>query len=141
MKNILLDTNVILDFALNRQDFYVAAKIILGAAYSGKIAAFISASSVTDIFYIVKKNRDRKLALEFLKDLTTFVGVANVNKDIILDALESDLIDFEDAVQDCTAVKNDIEIILTRNEKDFKGSRCNIVNPDDFVSKYLFDIK
>jgi len=72
-----------------------------------------------------------------LIDLTSFIQIANVDHIVIENALNSDLYDFEDAVQDCVAQINQIDIIITRNIKDFKKAKTKIMSPKDFLKFHL----
>ena len=99
MKKVLLDTNIILDFILYREAFYQDAEVIFELSSNQEICSFISASSITDLFYIIKKQKDKDTAKRFLIDLTSFIQIANVDNIVIENALNSDLYDFEDAVQ------------------------------------------
>jgi predicted nucleic acid-binding protein len=137
MKMVLLDTNIILDFILTREDFYANSEIILKSAFNKKIIAYITASSVTDIYYIVRKEKSKKLAKDFLSNLIKFIEIAEVNKDIIIKALNSDFKDFEDSVQECSAEFNGIDLIITRNTKDFLNIKTTVLNPNDFINNYL----
>jgi len=137
MKKVLLDTNIILDFILYREAFYQDAEVIFELSSNQEICSFISASSITDLFYIIKKQKDKDIAKRFLIDLTSFIQIANVDHIVIENALNSDLYDFEDAVQDCVAQINHIDIIITRNIKDFKKAKTKILSPKDFLKFHL----
>jgi predicted nucleic acid-binding protein len=133
----LIDTNIILDFLLEREPFYNQADIIIKSAFDNKIKAYITATTVTDIYYITRKMKNSSIAKEFIKSLVLFIEVANVNKDIVLKALNSNLDDFEDAIQEYSAVTNGIDILVTRNERDFVGSKTDAITPEEFVNDYL----
>ncbi len=137
MKKVLLNTNIILDFILYREEFYQDAEVIFEISSNQEIRSFISASSITDLFYIIKKQKDKDIAKRFLIDLTSFIQIANVDHIVIENALNSDLYDFEDAVQDCVAQINQIDIIITRNIKDFKKAKTKILSPKDFLKFHL----
>lgn len=135
MKKILLDTNIILDFFLERTPFIKDAEKILKLAFNKKITAYITSTSVTDIFYIAKKKLGKEETLTLLIELLTFIDIANVNKEIILNALRSKLTDFEDAVQDNSAKYNNINLIITRDKKDYKNAISTIITPEDFLKQ------
>jgi predicted nucleic acid-binding protein len=137
MISILIDTNIILDFLLERKPFNEDSEKILKSVFNHSIKGYISATTVTDIYYIMRKERDLTTAKDFIKNLVSFINVANVNGKIILSSLKSDIKDFEDAVQECSAIFNDIDIIITRNEKDFISSKVKVHNPKQFITEYL----
>ncbi len=139
---VLLDTNIVLDYILERQDFVENARQIFRLAYDKKIEAYFSANTITDIFYIVRKYKPKDEVLCFLQNLLSFVDVANVNKTVILKALNSNFPDFEDAVQNFSAINSDIKIIVTRNLKDFNDSHLKYLNQHNllnFLNKKTFN--
>ena len=137
MKRVLIDTNIILDFALEREMFFEDADKILQLAFEKKIAAFITATTVTNIYYIARKEKGKNETLGFIKSILEFIDIADVNKSVILNALELGYRDFEDAIQDSSAQNIDISIIITRNEKDFMSSKLNVNNPKTFLNGFI----
>jgi predicted nucleic acid-binding protein len=133
MKKVLFDTNIILDIALKREPFFEDAFKLFELIDKGKITGNITASTVTDIYYISKKEKGHKSAIDFIKSLIEVVEVIGVDKDVILKALCSNIKDFEDAVQTSAAEMNEIGIIITRNEKDFANSELKIISPKKFL--------
>lgn len=133
MKKVLLDTNVVLDFALAREPFFEHAQSILALAFEQKIMAYLSATTVTDLYYIARKNKGSAETKLFLSDLLTFIEVAEVGKNSVLKALESDFKDFEDALQDCVAQENQMDYLITRNLEDFKQAQIKVLNPEQFL--------
>ena len=133
MIRVLLDANVVLDVALKRPRFYHDAANIFKKIHEGKVQAFVSATTVSVVFYILQKQSNKEKALQFLSRLIQVVDVAGIDKEIIVDALISGWNDFEDALQNCAAQKNDIEVIVTRNTKDYMQSKMKIYSPADFL--------
>jgi predicted nucleic acid-binding protein len=134
---ILIDTNVILDLALERQPYHVAAERILEASDFERFHLFISASMVTDIYYVLRKQIGKQNAWNYLRDLFVSVDVCQVDKRSVLQALSSTFSDFEDAVQYFAALDSGIEMILTRNPGDFPGSSVPVIDPQVFVRDHL----
>ncbi len=130
---ILIDTNIILDIALEREAFVEQAVLLFKTAQKRSIQMFITATTVTDLYYIIRKEKGKKMSFAFLEDLLEFMDVASVDKQIVLQALHSDVSDFEDAIQVYSAQQITISTIVTRNEKDFLHSRLNIYNPESFL--------
>jgi predicted nucleic acid-binding protein len=114
---VLIDTNVILDFVLNRTPFADGATALFQHIEQKTFSAVVSASAVTDIFYLLKKGRVDAIA--FLKDFLFAVDVLGVDKEIVMYALHSGWTDFEDALQAQVAIENNIDAIVTRNTKDY----------------------
>jgi hypothetical protein len=99
------------------------------------VEGYVSATSITDIYYIASKQTDKIKARDFIIDLIKIVNVVGIDKEIIVDAIESDLKDFEDAIQAFAAEYNEIEIIVTRNVGDFKGSTIEAIEPKELVKR------
>lgn len=131
---VILDTCVILDVLLDREPFVYDGRRILEYSIDDKITAFITAKSVTDIFYLFKKNtHSSAAAIKNIKDLIEMVRILDTTAEDIFMALEKDPKDFEDAVMEATAIRNKMDAIITRNEKDFLGEGVRIINPADFT--------
>ncbi len=130
MKKVLFDTNIILDIALKRIPHYEASSKLFELIDLESIEAYITGSSVTDIYYIARKEKGRDITRKFLLELIQIVPVLGVDHTIIFQALQSD---FEDAVQAFSAGANDLEYIITRNKKDFVGSEIEILSPEEAI--------
>ena len=137
MRSILFDTNIILDFILHREPFFEDSSKALNLAYDKRIIGFVSASTITDLYYIIRKNKNKNIAKNFITDLIEFIEIADVNKEIILQALKSDLNDFEDSVQEQTASVYGIQYIITRNIDDYKLSVVEAITPGFFLEKMM----
>jgi predicted nucleic acid-binding protein len=134
MTQVLLDTNIVIDFALKREPFYSGASIVFSSVLDGKCEAYLTANSVTDVFYILKKENGHTQTIDFLKVILNFIDILGVDKNLIIKALYSNWRDFEDALQAQTAIGNGIDIIVTRNTKDFqKLQNIKVLTPDEFV--------
>ena len=136
--NVLIDTNVILDVMLRREPHYeISAKIIL-LSEKGYISNYISASAVTDIYYVVKKElKNKDIAVLLIKNLLKTVYVASVTENNIHEALDLKWDDFEDSVQYTTGQSISAKYIITRNAKDFINSKINVVSPEEFINQII----
>lgn len=109
------------------------SKRIITLAENNSINAYISAASVTDIYYIARRQlRDKNVVLNLIKNLRKVVKVAAVSEKEIDAALNFSWSDFEDAVQYSVAKSNDMNYIITRNTEDFIASEIPVVTPEDF---------
>lgn len=135
MKAILIDTNIVLDIALERQGFYQVSKELIEISYLNSVPTFVTSSSVTDIYYLLKKKKGHLHTIDFLKNFFLITDIAGVDKDTIFEALNSEIKDFEDAVQIETAKQNEISTIITRNKKDFINSGLSIYSPFEYIEK------
>jgi predicted nucleic acid-binding protein len=134
---ILLDTNVVLDIALRRPPFYQASARILDASDFDRFHLFITASSATDLYYVLRKEKGRDAGLRFIERLLNSVDACNVDEKVLVAALNAGFIDFEDAVQNAAAMANGIEMIVTRNKPDFAASPLPVLTPEEFVALHL----
>ena len=131
---VLIDTNVILDVLLKRSPFSEAAIEVLKLSVREDIQEFVSASAITDIYYIAYKNmRDKAVVRELLKKLLLIVSVAGVSEEEIQKALELGWKDFEDSVQYSVALLNEMNGLITRNVKDYSSSEIQVWEPNQFL--------
>ena len=131
---VLIDTNVILDVLLKRSPFYEAAIEVLKLSVREDIQEFVSASAITDIYYIAYKNmRDKAVVRELLKKLLLIVSVAGVSEEEIQKALELGWKEFEDSVQYSVALLNEMNGLITRNVKDYSSSEIQVWEPNQFL--------
>jgi len=133
---ILIDTNILLDIILNRAPFAEFSEQVFVAAKFATIDLFMSATTITDLYYIARKEKGREQTLLLIEDLLQCVDVISVNKAVILHALHTGLPDFEDAVQEGAAKQANISIIVTRNGADFKNSDLDVYSPEEFITCY-----
>ncbi len=130
---ILLDTNIILDFAMRRGEHYVFAREIMKEITEGRLIAHISASQITDIYYFLKKEFSHEEAVSVIADMVDSIRVIRVDESTIKEALKLPMDDFEDAVQAAAAQDFDIDIVVTRDKKGFQNSDMQIYSPDEFL--------
>lgn len=133
MKKVLFDTNIILDIALKRNPYFDDASRLFGLIDKQVIAGNITATTISDIYYISKKEKGHNETLNFIINLIKVVDVIGVDKEVTVNAIASDMKDFEDAVQESAAKFNEIEIIITRNKSDFKNTTLTVLTPVEFL--------
>ena len=132
MITILIDTNVVLDILLHRQD-YPNAKTIFTMAAHNRITGFISTSAITDFFFLSKNDLGKKPAKDALKDLLQIFKPATVTDDHIFQALDLDWNDFEDSVQYTVGESLAVDYIVTRNTQDYTLGTISAVTPQEFI--------
>ncbi len=135
MKKVLFDTNIILDFALQRQPWLTDSEQIIYFAEQKHIIGYVSASTISDLYYIIRKSKGKELALEFLVNLTTICQIAGVDNSVISMALKMNFKDFEDAIQYSTAIINHLDAIATRNPQDFPVQVPQILTPSQLIQE------
>ncbi len=137
MISVLIDTDVLIDVALGRKDFVESASAILDMAEANQIKAFIAWHSISNFYYVVEADSETADTLQFIRELLSFVKVAPTTTKDALYALDLDFKDFEDAIQFFTALTyKNIDIIVTRNIKDFKKSALPVLTPETFLKTY-----
>jgi len=130
---ILIDTNIALDHLLEREPFCREAGKIIGLTKGG-VDVYLSASSITDVYYITRKALGGKdSAMIFLKSLLDTVGVASVSDDEIRRAISLEWDDFEDAVQYACGESLNVDYVVTRNKDDFTSARLTVVTPEELI--------
>jgi len=133
---ILIDTNIILDILQKREPFFTDSYRVLRGAIESDTECLISASSATDIFYMLRKSLgSAQAAKDQLEQLAQLVIFADVQGMDIHTALMRAMPDFEDAVVDAVAERSGASYIVTRNIKDFAGSVVPAILPADFLKK------
>ncbi len=130
---VLLDTNVILDIAFERQPFYDYSDQVFSFIEQRQIEGYVSASTFSDLYYIIRKERGRDWTLRFLTRLASTCQIATVDGTAINMALTANFRDFEDAIQYSSAVVNQLDAIVTRNPQDFPVTIASILTPEQLI--------
>lgn len=134
MENVLIDTDVILDFFFDREPYAEFATDILNLCEENKLKGFTTPVIICNVYYLLRKMAKHEIVIEKIKQLLTIIDIVKINKEIVLDSLNSDFKDFEDALQNYSAVKNGkISIVLTRNIKDYKKSELAVMTPETYL--------
>lgn len=132
----LIDTNVILDVLLKREPFYESGAMVLKISAKTDVEEFVSASAITDIYYIAYRMlRDKEAVRDLINKLLKVVSVASVSKAEIIKALELEWNDFEDSVQYSVAFLGEMDGLITRNRDDYKMSELPVWTPEQFLEK------
>ncbi|RZK48003.1 MAG: PIN domain-containing protein [Pedobacter sp.] len=134
MEKVLVDTDVILDFFFDRQPFAEFAAEVFLLCENKEIKGFTTPVIISNVYYLLRKTAKHEMIIEKLKQLLNILDIVEMNKEIVINALNSKFKDFEDALQNFAAVNNgDIQIILTRNIKDFQNSKLAIISPELYL--------
>jgi predicted nucleic acid-binding protein len=131
---VFVDTNVIIDLIADRQPFSKWSIELFKKAENKQLQLYSSSHALATTHYLLKKYVSEKELRSILSDLTDFVEIIAVDKKILKKSFQSVIDDFEDAIQNCCAgTISDIQVIITRNKKDFKKSELEIYTPDEFL--------
>jgi len=126
---LLLDTNIIID-VLTKRDGYEASLSLIKHCELGRVEGFVSATTVTDVVYVLRKYLPPADVRDALQTILLIVDVAGVSKGDISAAFLTEMRDFEDAVQSACALRIGAAYIVTRNLKDFEKSAVPAISPN-----------
>lgn len=131
---LMIDTNVVLDVLLERKEFYDNSKAVLDSCERKKILGFVSASSITDIFYLVRRAlRNTDETYKIIGALLNIVGVLNVTEVDVQRAFLKRAKDFEDCLLAESAKSNNCVGIVTRDAKDFQDFNIKLYSPEQLI--------
>ncbi len=138
MSRLLIDTNIVIDLLAKRTDFYSDAADLFSKADKKELTLAISSLTFANTNYILSKLKSAKEAREILRKFKVLVEVLSLDDKITELALSDDRFpDFEDGLQYYSAIENQIEVIITRNKKDFKNSKIPVLSAKEFLAKML----
>lgn len=131
---ILLDTNVIIDALTSREPWNKSAEKIFLMGANHIVELYITASSATDIYYLLRKYvKDTVQSKQIMSKLYSLIGILDVTAANCVEALASQISDYEDAVVEKVAVSKGMDYIVTRNIKDYQEGTVKVIIPDDFI--------
>ena len=134
MTDLFIDTDVIIDFIIDRQPFSKDAARLFTLIDRKKVKGYTSALCYSNLYYILSKYEAHKKLITMLNELTELVGILKVDDDIIKDSLASGYSDFEDAVQMMSATQIGAQYLVTRNIKDYKSGPLPVVQPTELLA-------
>ena len=133
IRKLFIDSDVILDVALGRKPFVDDSKRVLALIEGGLALGVMSANSVTNMYYVLRKISSASKARFFLRRIIELLHVVSVDHENIKLALESKFQDFEDGVQNYCALKNQCDYIVTRNTDDYMFSELETLEPREII--------
>ncbi len=136
--NVLIDTNVVLDVLQKREPFHEDSKEILSLCIQTKLNGFMTAHSLCDIFYILRKDLSVAERLSLIDRLCKYMTVISEHQSDFETVSQNPLTkDLEDGLQMQSAKNHSLKYIITRNVKDFENSTVPALTPADFLEKVL----
>ena len=131
---LFVDSDVVIDFFTDREPHANPASELFELNEQGSVKLFLSAVSINNIYYIVRKFLGHKKTLEVIETLAEMTEMIGTTKAEIIQALKNDFSDFEDSIQYSSALTIDgLDIIITRNIKDYKNSSIAVMTPLNFL--------
>ena len=136
MNRLLIDTNIVIDLLSKREIFYDDAAELFSRADKKELELTISSLTFANTNYILTKLKSAKDAREILRKFKVLVELLSLDDKITELALSDDNFpDFEDGLQYYSAIENQIDIIITRNKKDFKNSKIPVLTAKEFLAR------
>ena len=135
MKKVFLDTNVLLDIILQREPFFIDAANLWLKIESGELKGFVSLPSLATLFYLVRKNSDAATARQAIETMCRVVQIADSPGEAGHMAIQSQVPDFEDALQYAIAVLCGVDCLITRDLAGFpKRGKLPVLTPREFLA-------
>lgn len=131
---VLIDTNIILDVLCKRENLYESSADIMRLCEIGKIEGIVSALSIANIIYVLRKKLNREEVCKIVDLLSIIFTIADLKQIDLKNATKSQYSDYEDEIQIATAIRTKADFIITRNIKDFKNSPIKALPPETFIS-------
>ena len=134
MSDLFIDTDVIIDFLIDRKPFSREAAIIFTMIEQKKLKGYASSLTFSNLYYVLRKFESHTKVISKLDSLSSLLVILKVDDQIIRNAISSEFPDFEDSIQYfCAFGYKKIEVIITRNTKDYKNSGLTVMTPGDFL--------
>ena len=135
MKKVFLDTNVVLDYYLNRDGFSNDAEAILAYGYNQKCTLYVSSLTYANVAYIARKKFPGEAIYTVLSTMMEMAEIAQMDSDVVKSAVNLQAKDFEDAMQYFSAKSVAADCIVTRNVKDYQFSDLLVMTPQEFLTQ------
>ena len=135
MKLVLFDTNVVLDALLKRTPWHAEAALCWQACDDGKILGCLTASTLTDIFYIARKLKGLGVAQDAVRLCLATFAICIVDRLALEQAIDLPSDDFEDNLQIACAALADLDAILTRDSSGFKSAAILVLSPTELLAQ------
>ena len=130
---ILLDTDVLIDLALDRRPHAEAAGLLLDLLQKRRAAGFLAWHSASNFHYLVAPKRGKAASRDFLLELAQFIEVAPTTTESLRQAGRLEMPDFEDAMQVAAGIACGADVIATRNVRDYAGSPIKPSRPSALI--------
>jgi len=133
MIKVFLDADAGFDFIAQRQPFFKHASQVFELAQQGELALYASGLSFSHWFYHFRQKKSNAIALAKLIAVKPLIAVATTDERVVEQALASDFADFEDALQYFCALREGVDVFLTRNLSDYRSAKLKVLSPEAFL--------
>jgi len=134
--DLFLDTNIIIDHVFQREPFYQASRKVCLLGISQEATTYVSVSMLTDVYYLLAKDRGSQAAQELMEGGLGFLKYVGISPEDAQQALAARWPDFEDCLVSECAKKVKADYIITRNTKDFERSPIPAITPEELLKKF-----
>ena len=132
---LFVDFDVVIDFFTDREPHAIAASELFELNEQRLVTIYLSAVSINNIYYIVRRFLGHKKTIEVVETLTEMTEIVGTTKKEIIEALKNNFSDYEDSVQYSSALTiKSLDAIITRNIKDYKNSSIAVMTPLNFLT-------
>lgn len=136
-KAVLLDTNILIDAAVPGREDHNFAQLIEDEIAYGGLKAYVAATSLKDVYYLIKSETDEAFAREYVKCLMRLYALAPVDELVCADAAYSDEPDFEDGIIRACAESLGVDYIISRDKKAFKRSPVKRMSAQEYANAFI----
>jgi predicted nucleic acid-binding protein len=134
MTDLFIDTDVIIDFLIDRKPHSREAAIIFTLIEQKKLKGYASSLTFSNLYYVLRKVESHNKVIAKLDSILKLLTILKVDQQTIKNAIASGLSDFEDSIQyNCALDYKKIDVLITRNIKDFKKSEIPVMTPSDYL--------
>ena len=136
MNRLLIDTNIVIDLLAKREKFHEESAELFSRADKKQLTLSISSLTLANTNYILTKLTSTKEAKQIIRKFKVLIELLSLDNKITELALnDDDFSDFENGLQYYTAMENEIDVIISRNKKDFKSSKIPILTAKEFLAR------
>lgn len=136
MQKIFLDTNIVIDFLGERESFYKPAARLMTLSDKKKIQLFTSPLTIATAYYILAKYESKSSVLDKIRKFKLLCRTSVMDDEVIEKSIHSAFSDFEDTLQYYSALASGCNLVITRNENDFKNALIPVINVDVYQKTF-----
>ncbi|MCU0473314.1 MAG: PIN domain-containing protein [Bacteroidales bacterium] len=134
MAVLFIDTDIIIDFLIDRKPHSREAAIIFTLIEQKKIKGYVSSLTFSNLYYVLRKVESHNKVITKLDSISRLLTILKVDQQTINNAIASGFKDFEDSIQyNCALDYKKIDVLITRNTKDYKNSEIPVMTPVDYL--------
>ena len=138
MKHVFLDTNILLDFVIEKREYHEEAVELFNLKFSNELKIYCSTHSIATLHYFIRKEMNEVSSKKYISQLMSMLETVDVTKQALERAVVSNFHDFEDAIQFFSATSNNqIQFIVTNDKTGFRNSSIPVFSSHEFLKKYF----